>query len=124
MTIKQALVVAGFMLLIGVAARTGFLGVDTQDRAIGVIIGLVLAVFANELPKKLPPLTHGDPVRIQKYQRFAGWTFMLAGLGSALVWLVAPIEIANPLSIALVLAGVGTAGVTCLVARAAAKPAA
>ena len=70
------------------------------------ILGLFIAFTGNTLPKTLTPLSRlrCDPSRMQAVQRIAGWTWMLAGIGYAFVWLVAPIEVAKPASTALVVA--------------------
>ena len=82
--------------------------VDDPDsgmrRTTMIIIGAYLAVTGNAMPRMLPP-TSSMPcggARVQAFQRFAGWTWVLCGLGFAMAGLVLPIEMAAPLSVALV----------------------
>jgi hypothetical protein len=42
---------------------------------------------------------------VQAFQRFAGWTWVLTGLSFALVWMVLPIDLAKPLSVAIIVCG-------------------
>lgn len=46
------------------------------------MLGAFFVVSGNRLPKILSPLSASkcDPVRTQRVQRFAGWSFVLAGL--------------------------------------------
>jgi len=62
---------------------------EIPKRASGVILGTVFAVYANFIPKAVAPAAK------QALLRFAGWAFVLAGLGYALSWLVLPLAIAN-----------------------------
>src|SRR4051794_36374520 len=82
--------------------------VDDPDtwirRTTMVMIGAYLAMPGNALPRMLPP-TSSMPcggVRLQAFQRFAGWTWSLCGLGFAMAWLALPIDAATPISMALV----------------------
>ena len=58
----------------------------TSDRVMGVVLGLMLVVLGNGMPKALEPLSRMrcDPARVQSLQRFSGWAFVLAGLAYAL----------------------------------------
>ena len=49
------------------------------------------------MPKNLPPLSsmRCDGARVQAFQRLAGWTWVLCGLGSAIGWLALPIDAAE-----------------------------
>jgi uncharacterized membrane protein YeiB len=79
---------------------------DSGKRTVMIIIGLYLAATGNSLPRMLPPvsLMQGNAARVQAFQRFLGWTWMLFGLGFAIAWLVLPIDAAGPVSVALVAA--------------------
>jgi len=98
--------VLGGSLLIGLplafqyADASGLLtGSNTLDeRAFGIVMGLILVAFGNVIPKKLPELGDGTAqiqARKQARLRFAGWVFVLAGLGHSLIWLILPLEWAN-----------------------------
>lgn len=69
-----------------------------------IMIGAYLAITGNAMPRMLPP-TSSMPcggARVQAFQRLAGWTWTLCGLGFAMAWLALPIDAATPISMALV----------------------
>lgn len=119
MNVRTALILAATILLVSFAARGLDVDPETARRIQGVIIGLTLTIFANAIPKKLPPLTGGkDPIRAQSYQRFAGWTFALAGIGHAMAWWLLPIEQANLAAMLVVGGGLVLVIGTCITAAA------
>ncbi len=69
-----------------------------------IIIGLYLAAIGNVLPRSLPPTSSmpGNAAQVQAFQRFAGWMWVLGGLGFAAAWLVLPKDTAVPVSVAVV----------------------
>jgi hypothetical protein len=71
-----------------------------------IILGAFLAVTGNGLPRMLPPISSMpcDGARVQAFQRLAGWTWVLCGLGFATAWLALPIDAAESVSTALVVA--------------------
>ena len=82
--------------------------VDDPDsrmrRTTMIMLGAYLAVTGNAIPRMLPP-TSSMPcggARVQAFQRHAGWTWALCGLGYAMAWLALPIDVAGPISMALV----------------------
>lgn len=111
MKIKGALITAGLLLALAFAANyaenTGFFGPDTSDRVMGVAIGLVLVAFANFMPKNLGPLSESRCAtgKGQNLRRFAAWTFVIAGLGHALIWLTFSIPQAHIWAKVVVAAG-------------------
>jgi len=68
------------------------LDLSLVERFWGVTMGAVLIVMGNMMPKILSPLTHQHCAhrKAQSVQRFAGWSFVLAGLAYAAAWLVLP----------------------------------
>ena len=78
----------------------------TIDRVWGVGIGLFLAAFGNTLPKVLRPLPAKQcaGAETQSVQRFAGWTFVLAGLTYAILWVFMPAKWAEDVTIYIVMA--------------------
>lgn len=90
-----ALILAMFLgMRVAQAAR--WLGPDDIRLGIamaGMVSGLVLAYFGNRVPKILerfnPEIDFG---KRQAFLRQAGWIFVLAGLASALIWLLLPVE--------------------------------
>ena len=79
---------------------------DSGRRTTMIILGAYLAVTGNGLPRMLPPMSsmQCDGARVQAFQRLAGWTWALCGLGFATAWLALPIDTAESVSTALVLA--------------------
>ncbi len=79
---------------------------DSGRRTTMIILGAYLAVTGNGLPRMLPPMSslQCDSARVQACQRLAGWTWALCGLGFATAWLALPIDAAEPVSTALVVA--------------------
>ena len=82
--------------------------VDDPDsgmrRTTMIMIGAYLAVTGNAMPRMLPP-TSSMPcggARVQAFQRHAGWTWVLCGLGLAMAGLALPIDAQTPISLALV----------------------
>lgn len=104
--VRNALFIAGAMiglsLIVVFADKAGYIGDETGKRVIQVAIGLMVVYFSNLAPKTLEPLSEGrDPARVQALQRFTGWALVLGGLGYALAWMVAPIEHAAIISMAI-----------------------
>ena len=82
--------------------------VDDPDsgmrRTTMIMIGAYLAMTGNAIPRMLPP-TSSMPcggARVQAFQRHAGWTWVLCGLGMAMAGLALPIDAQTPISLALV----------------------
>lgn len=102
-SISRALILAA--LLLGVAAALRLLSPhpvspETARRSMGVLLGVVVIVYANAVPKALSPLTRmrGDPAAEQNLRRFTGWSLVSGGVGYALAWLFAPLNLANALA--------------------------
>jgi len=102
--IRGSVVLASTLLAVTLGFRAadaaGLLGAGGDDvtrRAFGVAIGLVLVVIGNAIPKKLEPMLAKScsPAQLQSMQRFAGWTFVLAGLGYAAASAFVPLAYAN-----------------------------
>jgi hypothetical protein len=97
---------AGVMLAIALgmalAKRVGFESDEMGHRIFGVICGVFLVVMGNTIPKVLGPLAGKtcSPARLQSLQRFAGWTFVGAGLGYLAAWIFLPISLAEPMATA------------------------
>jgi hypothetical protein len=98
-----AALMIGIPLALTLARSYGLVdGDDAARRSTGFLTGLFLAMIGNVMPKNLPPLSSGcDAARQQAFQRLAGWTWVMCGLGSAIGWLVLPIDIAQTAAIVL-----------------------
>ena len=77
---------------------------DSGRRTTMIILGAYLAVIGNGIPRMLPPVSslQRDGARVQAFQRLAGWTWVLCGLGFATAWLALPEDAAASVSTALV----------------------
>jgi hypothetical protein len=110
--IREAIVFAGLMLAIPLSAALAVrLGVihdtDLSKRMTMVLVGAFFAFTGNAMPKTLTPLSalQCDAARVQAFQRFAGWTWVLTGLGFAIAYLVLPLDVAKPISMVLLMTG-------------------
>ena len=100
-SIRGSLAMAALFLAIAAcfkAAQTGHLiSPDLAGHSTDIIIGLSLALYGNFIPKQ--PASSGQH---QAILRASGWAFTLAGLTYALIWLVAPANLAFPIAITAV----------------------
>jgi hypothetical protein len=109
-SVADAVVFGALMMIIPLAltlARAYGI-VDDPDSGIRrttmIMIGAYLAMTGNAMPRMLPP-TSSMPcggARVQAFQRLAGWTWVLCGLGFLMAGLVLPMDTAGPISMALV----------------------
>ena len=109
-SVASAVVFGALMMIIPLALTLAHAYglVDDPDsgmqRTTMIMVGAYLAVTGNAMPRMLPP-TSSMPcggARVQAFQRHAGWTWVLCGLGYAMAWLALPIDAAGPISMALV----------------------
>lgn len=113
--ITRAVGFAGLILVLGLASKLAAnLGAPSDGvfsrRLSMAVIGLFFMAMGNAFPKMLTPLAslRCSPAKVQAFQRFTGWVWVMTGLGYALAWLVLPIDLANPIAMALMLAGMLT----------------
>jgi uncharacterized membrane protein len=97
------------------------------ERLSGAVIGLLLIVTGNAIPKTRDRHAEKNcsPSRTQSLQRFAGWTFVLGGLGYTIAWLAAPIAYAGTVGMVFVAASVLLVAprmVRCLLHRGTSQP--
>ena len=81
---------------------------DLSKRMTMALTGLFFVMTGNAVPKALTPLSAGqcaDPARAQAFQRFMGWTWVLTGLSFAAAWLTLPLEVAQPVALTCLFAG-------------------
>lgn len=110
--IQNAVVFAGLMMTITLGAKLAVgLGIwgdeDLARRGTMVLFGLFFVFTGNAMPKTLTPLTalRCDAAKVQAFQRLAGWTWVLMGLGYAMMWLLLPLDVARTASVALLASG-------------------
>jgi hypothetical protein len=116
-SIRRSLLIAAAYLLLTVTikelARRHFINSENFERLTGMLLGALVVVYANAIPKTLVPLTRisCDPAREQAFRRFGGWTLVLGGLGFMLAQALAPAQMANMLAacllgVAVILVGI------------------
>jgi hypothetical protein len=118
-SIRSALILTGGMLagtlLLTIAHKQfGLIDSETTTRGVMVLIGLMLVVVGNGMPKQQegpPPQSVGEITTRQAITRVGGWAMTLGGLIWAGLWAFAPRDIAQWGSIA----AVGTAVVIMIV---------
>ncbi len=78
------------------AESAGLVGDDMAQRVVQVMIGLMLAGFANVAPKRIGPqrMSREAEARMQTARRIGGWSLTLAGLAHAALWAFAPADFA------------------------------
>jgi hypothetical protein len=105
--IHRSLLVAAIYLLAAMVLSElrlhHLVSAEMSERMMGLLMGSVVLVSANAIPKKLVPLERlsCDPAREQTLRRICAWALVLGGLGYTLAYALAPITIASALAIAL-----------------------
>jgi succinate dehydrogenase hydrophobic anchor subunit len=93
---SRALLIAAGLIAGALALRwlsPEYIGKDVGQRALGVMLGMLVVVYANAVPKMLAPLLQGrDAAREQALRRFTGVALVLGGLAYALAWMLAPLD--------------------------------
>lgn len=102
----RGLVIAGALLLAAVAlkaASPAYVSIDCAERVLGIMMGALVVMYANNAPKILSPLVAGrcSDAGEQALRRFTGWALVLGGLGYMGAWLFAPLAYAAVSALAL-----------------------
>lgn len=104
--IALAVFILGSAFALRYAEGAGMIGEETGRRSMQVLIGLMLAGYANLMPKQLGR-ARGSAVaeaRAQAALRVGGWSLTLAGLIFAGLWAFAPLAFADMASMLVVAA--------------------
>lgn len=104
--VTRGLIVAGLILAAAAALRLlspEYVNPDLARRLLGVLLGAVVLMYANAVPKELTPLMQlrCNPAAEQRLRRFTGWTLALGGLGYAVAWSVLPLAYAATVAASL-----------------------
>lgn len=105
--IRRSLLIAAIYLLTAVVLNKlrqhHVVSAEMVVRMMGVLMGSVVLISANTIPKRLLPLARlsCDPGREQNLRRLSGWALVLGGLGYALAYALAPITVASTVAICL-----------------------
>ncbi|MBV9883127.1 MAG: hypothetical protein JO276_08975 [Sphingomonadaceae bacterium] len=115
----------GFALAAVAGRRLGVADPELPPRIMGVLTGLVIAGYGNVIPRRLVRYDPDSarPARRQAALRFAGWTFVVAGLANALVWAFAPSANVALWSMLPIIAAVALVLLRCLRSKAEGKEA-
>jgi len=87
-----------------VAEESGWIGSDPARRAVSALMGVLLALCGNYLPKLTAAAT-ANSVHLAKADRAAGWLLIVTGVCFALIWLIAPLGWARGASALIGLGG-------------------
>ena len=122
--IVRGLVFAGLMVAAAAGSQLlSSMGVLTDStwpkRLTMALLGVMVMRIGNDLPKsmwRLATLTC-DPARLQRFQRLAGWTWVMTGGMWAVAWLALPVSIAQTITLAVVATAAAVIGVSLLALR-------
>ncbi|WP_339932705.1 hypothetical protein [uncultured Brevundimonas sp.] len=108
-TLLPALILAGLLLALAAGLRlaegNGMIDGETARRGVQVAIGLILAAFANRMPKQIRRWRGEQAdIREQRALRVGGWSLTLAGLAHAGLWAFAPLTVADTMAMVVVAA--------------------
>lgn len=93
-----AIVQVGGALLLTLARKQGMIDAETAQRGTMVLIGMGIAVIGNRMPKMagIPPAHSLTLAALQQsVHRVGGWAMMLGGVGYAVLWALAPRDVAQ-----------------------------
>jgi hypothetical protein len=72
-----------------------YLSGEMRQRLTGALLGAIVVVYANAIPKAVFARTRCAPTLAQAARRFTGWALVLGGLGYIAASLLAPIEVSG-----------------------------
>lgn len=101
LTIGRSLVFAGLFLQASIIVKTmgpSELSHEMSQRLLGFWMGVIVAYFANSIPKERPSVACRNSAAGQNLKRFAAWSITVGGLGFALLSAFAPYEHSKPLA--------------------------
>jgi hypothetical protein len=79
------------MMAIAIGKETGVIENHVAKRGVGIILGLMLIVVGNLLPKfRLFDSPRSDPAQTLAAERFAGWVFVVTGAAYSIIWAFVP----------------------------------
>ncbi len=85
------LAVAAIIMVFAAGKLTGSVDDEFAKRGVAAMIGIMLVVVGNYVPKMRLFQSDGAP-GAGPVDRFAGWIFVLAGLTFAAIWALAPVD--------------------------------
>lgn len=117
--ITRALAGAAFILAASALLRWAapeYLDAEMAARLTGVLLGFVVVVYANAIPKSLVALARlrCNPANEQAARRFAGWSLVLGGLGYVIASLLAPLASMHLVGGAILAVALAAAALRCM----------
>lgn len=102
--VALAVMILGTAAALSYAQAVGLVEPDTAKRTMQVMIGLILAAYANLMPKDVGRWQASTlaMARAQSVLRVGGWSLTLAGLVYAGLWAFAPLAFADIAAMAVV----------------------
>jgi hypothetical protein len=94
------------------AGRAGVIGADLPTRITMAISALFIAYYGNSIPKALLRSERAIMAR-----RLSGWAFVLAGLATAALWFLMPVDQATGATLVIVGGTVLLVAAICLLSR-------
>ncbi len=89
----------GIALALAMARRMDLIELGEERRAMGMLIGVMVVVMGNLLPKMRPLQTPGrSPAQASSAERLAGWVLVLAGIVYLALFLFAPLDRAQSIA--------------------------
>lgn len=114
LAVSATAVLAVFAALV-VAGEAGWIDERVARRAVSALLGLLLCVLGNYLPK-LTAQPGPDTAHLARADRIAGRMLMATGLVFAVIWIAAPLGMARTFSPLVGLAGVLAAVISWVIA--------
>lgn len=116
-SIIAALFILSGTLVLRELVNAGMLDGNVGTRATMLTNGVIVALFGNLIPKTLTTPRHSVEAerRVQAALRRSGWAMTLVGLLYAGLWLAAPEDFAQPVSLSML--GLAALYVFTLIAR-------
>lgn len=102
LAIGRSLLFAGLFLQASIIVKSmgpGELSHEMSQRFFGFWMGVMVAYFANSIPKERPSAACRNSAAGQALKRFAAWSITVGGLGFALLSAFAPYEDSKPLAV-------------------------
>ncbi len=111
-SVRLALVMIAVSLALTWAGKAHLVDGDLPTRISMALSGLVIAFYGNDIPKVLL-----RSARARSAKRVSGWAFTLSGLSTAVLWTLAPLDMALTFTLGIVGTTVVLVLLYCLIAR-------
>jgi hypothetical protein len=115
-TVRASIAGAGLLLVVPLALTvlftSGFSWITDaiEQRTMGIVFGLVMALYGNRYAKRPASLSDGEASATgqQAFIRFSAQVFVITGLIYTAIWIFAPLDPALPISMTVLVLGSGS----------------